>query len=69
MWQSPICGIPSPNGGDKAARTWGSRAPESPPMKPEEGRLAVAKVTDNQNGGQQGRGHAQTPGGFITAMP
>ena len=50
MCRSLICGVPSPNGGDKAARTWGSRASENPPMKPEEGRLAVAKVTDNQNG-------------------
>ncbi|RLF64938.1 MAG: hypothetical protein DRN30_04825, partial [Thermoplasmata archaeon] len=50
-----ICGVPSPNGGDKAARTWGSRAPESPPMKPEEGRSSATivsrapKVMDTQN--------------------
>ncbi len=29
---------------------WGVTVPpESPPMKPEEGRLAVTQVTDNQN--------------------
>jgi len=35
----------------ETARMWRVTVPpKSPPMKPEEGRLAVAKVTDNQNG-------------------
>jgi len=35
----------------KAVRIWGVTVPpESPPMKPEEGRLAVAQVIANRDG-------------------
>jgi len=41
----------NPNGTAKALSMWGVTVPpESPPMKPEEGRLAVAQVIANQNG-------------------
>gem|GEM_PF-2702072 len=35
----------------KSLKMWGVTVPpKSPPMKPEEGRLAVTQVTANQNG-------------------